>query len=182
MSKYVYPQQERAVHLFSILSDLPPSFFLSPSLFGEKEDRREERSSLSLRPECLAVFKWRTRTCFCLPRQIHCGGRWASTHTHILTQDTDLCVLCFVSMQAGNQVISYGVSGSRASLWQPTQWARLLLDHCGDFFGIHSVPELIIEFLLLNVLPGLANDLMCTVSFLLKNRQIFRIIKIKMQL
>lgn len=85
MSKYVYPQQERAVHLFSILSDLPPSFFLSPSLFGEKEDRREERSSLSLRPECLAVFKWRTRTCFCLPRQIHCGGRWASTHTHILT-------------------------------------------------------------------------------------------------
>lgn len=35
----------------------------------------------------------------------------------------------------------------------------LLLDQCGDFFGIHSVPELIIEFLLLNVLPGLASDL-----------------------
>lgn len=96
----------------------PPSFSRCP-VFGE-EDRREERSSLSLRPECLAVFKWRTRTCFCLPRQIYCGGRWASTHTHILTQDTDLCVLAFVSMQAGNQVISYGVSGHRASLWQPT--------------------------------------------------------------
>lgn len=27
------------------------------------------------------------------------------------------------------------------------------------FFGIRSVPELIIEFLLLNVLPGLASDL-----------------------
>lgn len=99
----------------------PPSLaFSRRSLLGEEEDRREERSSLSLRPECLAVFKWRTRTCFCLPRQIHCGGRWANTHTHILTSDTDLCVLAFVSMQAGNQVISYEVSGHRASLWQPT--------------------------------------------------------------
>lgn len=69
--------------LFSILSDLPPSLF-PRCLFSERR-RIEERSSLSLRPECLAVFKWRTRTCFCLPRQIHCGGRWASTHTHILT-------------------------------------------------------------------------------------------------
>lgn len=33
------------------------------------------------------------------------------------------------------------------------------------FFGIRSVPESIIEFLLLNVLPGLANDLMCAVFF-----------------
>lgn len=33
------------------------------------------------------------------------------------------------------------------------------------FFGIHLVPELIIEFLLLNVLPRLASDLMCTGLF-----------------
>lgn len=59
--------------------------FLFLSLFGGEKGRREEWSSLSLRPECLAVFKWRTRTSFCLPRQIHCGGRWANTHTHILT-------------------------------------------------------------------------------------------------
>lgn len=78
--KYIYPQQETAVHLFSIIPDLP--LFHS---FGGEEDRREERDSLSLRPECLAVFKWHTRTCFCLPRQIHCEGRWANTHTHILT-------------------------------------------------------------------------------------------------
>ena len=33
------------------------------------------------------------------------------------------------------------------------------------FFGIHSVPESITEFLLLNVLPGLADDPMCAVFF-----------------
>lgn len=63
----------------------PPSFSLSLSLSEEKENRREERRSLSLRPACLAVFKWCTGTGFCLPRQIHCGSRWANTHTHILT-------------------------------------------------------------------------------------------------
>lgn len=55
------------------------------------------------------------------------------------------------------------------------------------FFGNRSKPELIIESLLLNVLHGLANDLMCAVFFflffpLLKNRQIFSVIKTKMQL
>lgn len=51
----------------------------------------------------------------------------------------------------------------------------------GFFFGIRSVPESIIESLLLNVLPGLAGDPMCAVFFrcLLKNRRIFGVIKNK---
>lgn len=53
------------------------------------------------------------------------------------------------------------------------------------FFGILLMPELIIEFLLLNVLPKLARDLMCTVFFpprtLLKNRRIFRVIKMQLR-
>lgn len=57
MSKYIYLQQESTVHLFSIISNIPPSLSLA---VGEEEDRGEERSSLSLRPECLAVFKWCT--------------------------------------------------------------------------------------------------------------------------
>lgn len=113
-------QQERTLHLFSINSAFFLLFSSLSLLFREEQNSREERSSLSLRPECLAVFKWRARTCFCLPRQIHCGGRWANTHTHILSQDTDLCVLVFVSVQAGNQVISSRVSGRKESLWQPT--------------------------------------------------------------
>ncbi|CAB1460757.1 unnamed protein product [Pleuronectes platessa] len=59
-------------------SCLPAVNVPSLSLLGEEEEEEdggEEPSSLSLRPECLAVFKWRTRACFCLPRQIHCGGR-----------------------------------------------------------------------------------------------------------
>lgn len=34
------------------------------------------------------------------------------------------------------------------------------------FFGIYSVPQSITEFLLLNVLPGLAGDLCVSVSFI----------------
>lgn len=59
--------------------------------------------------------------------------------------------------------------------WQPTHQSEGTENHYGNqhsgpgcgcswisvetFFGIHSVPELIIEFLLLNVLPGLASEL-----------------------
>lgn len=121
MWKYNFSRQESSVHLLSIVR-VCPSLPLLTRGGGGRGGKNRRAGGLSLRPECLAVFKWHTRTCFCLPRQIHCGGRWANTHTNTNTsslQDTDLCVLAFVSMQAGNQVLSYGVSGRRESLWQP---------------------------------------------------------------
>ncbi|KAM7407332.1 hypothetical protein PAMA_003179 [Pampus argenteus] len=156
MSKYVYPQQERAVHLFSILSDLPPSLFLSLSLFGEEEDRREEWSSLSLRPECLAVFKWRTRTCFCLPMQIHCGGRWASTHIHTSSLRTQTCVsfalsLCRLATKS-SATESVGAEHRYGNQHSGPGCSWII---CETFLA-STVPELIIEFLHLNVLPRLA--------------------------
>ena len=96
---------------------VPPSLSLSLCLaasFSEMEEKRgEERGSLSLRPECLAVFKWRTRTCFCLPRQIHCGGRWAK-HTYTHPQSGHRLVCPCLCLYAG---------------WQPnrqlrSQWAQ----------------------------------------------------------
>lgn len=93
------------------------SFSLSLCLaasFSEMEEKRgEERGSLSLRPECLAVFKWRTRTCFCPPRQIHCGGRWAK-HTYTHPQSGHRLVCPCLCLYAG---------------WQPSrqlrsQWAQ----------------------------------------------------------
>lgn len=47
------------------------------------------------------------------------------------------------------------------------------------FFGIQSAPQSIIEFLLLNVLPGLAGDLCVSFSFIWKRDKYSRIIKPK---
>lgn len=79
-STYTLSRREQFIYSSSFPTSLLLS--LSLSLSEEKENRGEARRSLSLRPACLAVFKWCTGTGFCLPRQIHCGSRWANTHTH----------------------------------------------------------------------------------------------------
>lgn len=113
-------------------SPLPPLLSLCRRLLSERGGRgeREGRAgrSPSLRPECLAVLKRRMRSCFCLPRQIHCGGRWANAHTYTHTRTlththtcarthasslrTQTCVSLPLSLcRLATKVVSYGVSG-----------------------------------------------------------------------
>lgn len=77
---YVLAHMSLVKETFSFIPhNFQPPLLSLPSLIRE-EGGENERGSLSLGPECLAVFKWHTRTCFSLPRRIHCEGRWANTH------------------------------------------------------------------------------------------------------
>lgn len=121
-----------------------PSLSFLRCLFSERRWRIEERGSLSLRPECLAVFKWRTRTCFCLPRQIHCRGRWANTHTHILTLGHRLvcpCLCLYAGWQPSHQLLSQWAQRITMATNIVGQAVAALGSVLRLFFGIHSVPE-----------------------------------------
>lgn len=98
---YILSRRELFIYFPSFPMFLP--LFLLLSVSGEEEDRGEERGSLSLRPECLAVFKW---TCFCLPRQVHCGGRWANTHPHLGHRLVCPCLCLYPGWQPSHQLRS----------------------------------------------------------------------------
>lgn len=80
-------------------------------------------------------------------------------------------------MQAGNQVISYRVSGCK-KITMVTSITGQDVATLGSvrrlFFGIYSVPQSITEFLLLNVLPGLASDLYVRFSLIRKTDKILK--------
>lgn len=130
--KLTHDKVPSRTELLVFLFIMSRTFVSSPqnSLLGKKEGR-EERDSLSLRPECLAVFLWLTRTCFSLPRQV------GNTQPH-----------------SGHRRVCPRFCLHAA--WQPSQWAhriamatnivdKALAAPLWDFFGVHLMPQLIVD-------------------------------------
>ena len=82
---------------------------LSLSVFREEEGRRGERSSLPLRPECLAVLKWRAKDLFLsakansLCRQV---GQHTYTHPHLGHRLVCPCLCLYAGWQPSHQLRS----------------------------------------------------------------------------
>lgn len=163
----------RTVRFYSSFLTILPLFLCWSVQRGGGQ--RGERGSLSLRPESLAVFSARGPGSVCQGKFIVKAG--VPTHIHTSSLRTQTCVSLPLSVfrlaTKSSATESVGAENHYGNQHRGPGCGYSWIG-AETFFGIQSAPRSIIEFLLLNVLPGLAGDLCVSFSFILKKRQILK--------